>query len=243
MEVESYAIYCVVLCLSHLVQGITGFGAIVLALPVLTFFFPLKTLIPALIVVNLIQTTWLVATERKHIHSRHARTIVLLSLVGLPFGYAVYRFLPSDQLKIGLGMFVVIVATWNLSGFTSKRQAPLPLYYLLNLMGGFVQGAIASGGPFMVIYAARMLKDKSAFRATLSVVWTVLNVILCCTYTATQTWSSDMLPLIGLALPCMALGTALGMALHQRIPEKPFRTLVFSILLVSGLVLLRPLVS
>jgi len=50
-----------------------------------------------------------------------------------------------------------------------------------------------------------------------------------------------MLPLMGFAIPCIIFGTALGIVLHDRIPQKPFRTLIFSLLLVSGLILIRPL--
>ena len=131
MEITGYTVYCLVLLLSHLVQGITGFGGIVLALPVLVYFFPVKTLIPALVVVNLVQTMWFTVSERRHIQPGHAKSIVFLSLAGLPFGYAAYRFLPSEQLKVGLGIFVIIVAVWNLNGLTLKRRAPLFYYHFL----------------------------------------------------------------------------------------------------------------
>ena len=236
-----YTVFVAVLLLTHLIQGITGFGAVALALPVLVYFFPLKTLIPALVFVNLLQAAWFATTERKHIHPEHFRSIMLLSLAGLPVGYAVYRYLPTDQLKIALGVFVIVVAVWNLSGITLKRSVPLAYYHLLNFLGGIAQGSLASGGPFLVIYAARMLKDKSEFRATLMLVWTVLNILLCITYTASQSWTADMIPLIGLAIPCIIIGTVAGIYLHDRIPQKPFRTLVFSILLICGFVLLRTL--
>jgi len=237
----NYVVFCLVLCVVNLIQGVTGFGAVVLALPVLIYFFPLKTLIPALVAVNLMQTAYFAFTQRKHIHPGHTKSIVFLSLAGLPVGYAIYRYVPSEGLKVALGVFVVLVAVWNLAGIDIGRRVPRPAYHALNFMGGVTQGALASGGPFLVIYAARMLKDKSAFRASLSVVWTVLNALLCIFYTATRSWNADMIPLIGLAFPCLVLGTVLGLILHERIPQKPFRTMVFSILLISGIILLRPL--
>jgi len=243
VDLLSWAIYCLALGFSHLVMGVTGFGAIVLALPVLTFFFPVKTLIPALVAVNLAQAAWFAVTERRHIHQRHARSIIVLALAGLPIGYAVFKYLSAEQLKIGLGAFVVVVAAWNLAGIQLQRQVPAGYYHLLNFLGGITQGALACGGPFVVIYAARMLTDKSAFRATLSLVWTVLNSILCITYLATGRFGADTVPLLGLALPGVAFGTVAGIVLHERIPQKPFRVLVFTILFISGLVLLRPLIS
>jgi len=243
VQYSNYAVFCLVLCLTHLVQGITGFGAVVLALPVLVYFFPLKTLIPALIVVNLLQALWFAVTEREHIHRRHALSIGLLSLAGLPLGWAVYQYLPADQLKLALGVFVVVVAVYNLAGIKSPVPVPQRLYHLLNFLGGVTQGALASGGPFLVIYAARMLEHKSAFRATLSVVWTLLNFTLCVTYALSGSFQTDQVPLLALALPCVAFGTVLGNALHRRMPMKPFRTLIFLVLLFSGLILLRPLLG
>ncbi len=243
MEMIPYIILALVLCFTHLVQGVTGFGALVLALPVLTFFFPLKTLIPALVAVNLLQVGWFALTQRSHIIADHAKSIVLLSLLGLPFGFAVYSYLPSDDLKLLLGGVVTAVAAWNLLGLRLPWQAPDRWFHALNFAAGVVQGALATGGPLMVIYAARMIKDKSAFRATLSLVWLVLNTVLCLSYTVSNRWSADMAPITGIAVPTMVFGTVLGMKLHDLIPERPFRALVFALLLVSGLLLLRPLFS
>ena len=231
------------LCVTHLVQGITGFGAIVLALPVLTFFFPLKVMIPALILINLIQAIWFAVTQRKYINWPHAKKLVIYSGIGLPIGYLVYEYLPAEQLKIALGVFVVIVAIWNLSGIAEKHDLPQPFYSILIFLGGIIQSALASGGPFMVIYAAKMLPEKSEFRATLNVLWIVLNLVLCITYTVTGAWNAQMLPIIIVGLPCVVFGTIVGIIVHEKIPQRPFSLIVFIILLISGLILLRPLIS
>jgi len=244
---ELNAVSCLVLIatlfLSHLVQAVTGFGAVVLALPILVYFFPLETLVPALVAVNLIQAGYFALRERRQIHRRHAVSLLSLSLLGLPLGYSIYRYLPETQLKIGLGFIAMAVASWNLAGLKMSRPLPPPFYHGLNFLGGIAQGALASGGPFLVIYAAKNLPDKSAFRATLSLAWTVLNLILCLSYTAAGSWKMDMVPVIAVALPVIALATWLGLRLHERIPHKPFRVGVFILLFLSGLFLLRPLLG
>ena len=239
----SWIVFAVVLLLVHVVQGVTGFGAIVLALPVLTFFFPIKILIPALILVNAAQSLYYAIAERRHIQVVHARAIIWLSLLGMPVGYALYRYLPAEQLKLGLGGFVVLVALWNLSGIKLGTQPPRSLYHLLNFMGGLTQGALGSGGPFLVIYTARMIQDKSQFRATLSLVWAVLDFLLFVFYLSSRSLTREMAPLVLVAVPVVMVSTWLGVVLHDRIPQKPFRTLVFAILLISGLILLKPLLG
>ncbi|MFO8058177.1 MAG: sulfite exporter TauE/SafE family protein, partial [bacterium] len=226
---------------AHVVHGITGFGAMVLALPLLSLLFPVKIILPVMVVVSFFQVGWFVITQWDRIQFKHAASILVLAAIGFPFGFAVFSYLPTKWLEIALGLFVIFVALWNLSGIETSRQLPQPAYYLLNFAGGIVQGALASGGPLLVIYAARMIKDKSEFRATLSLVWVVLGAFLAASYTIAGVWKPAMAPLILLGLPAVAAGTAAGIYLHDRIPQKPFRLLVFTLLLMAGAVLARPL--
>jgi len=213
----------------------------VLALPVLVLFFPLKTIIPALITVNLLQTVYFSWSERKYINTFHVKSITLLSLCGLPIGYFIYQYLPTYYLKIALGIFIVIVALWNLSGIKPGRQLPNTIYHFLNFLGGITQGAFGAGGPFLVIYASQMLKGKSSFRATLSLVWTILNFMLVISYCVTHSYNRKVIILIALSVPFIIIGSLLGKILHDKIPQKPFNTLVFTILLFSGIIFLKPL--
>ena len=239
--VASWIVFCLTFVLANLVQGITGFGSVVLTISVLAFFLPVKQLVPVLVAISLVPMIWFALVGRRNIHWRHVRIILLLALAGLPLGYLVYRYLPAGALKIALGVFVVVVAVANLTGLRIRIRVPALFYYLLNLFGGIFQGALAAGGPLLIIYAARSLDDKAAFRATLSIVWIVLNSILCITYLATGVFNQSMLPAIGAGVACMLAGTVLGMLLHDRLPEKPFRILVFLLLLMSGAALLLPL--
>jgi uncharacterized protein len=239
----AYGVLIVTLLVAHLVQGVTGFGAIVLALPVLALFFPLKVLIPALVLVNLAQVAWFAWRERRFIHRGHATSMALAAVLGLPIGYAIFRFLPAEELKVGLGFLVILVAGWNLAGPSSSRPAPRRAYHLLNLGGGIIQGALASGGPFLVIYAAAMLRDKASFRATLCAAFVVLDLVLSAANAATGCWSTGMVPLVLCGLPGMLVGTLLGTILHDHLPVRPFRVLVFALLLLSGVILLRPLLG
>lgn len=241
MEILHYSIYVLTILFAHAVQTITGFGSMVLGLPVYTFLFPLKTVIPALVVVNAAQDAYLAISQRRHINRKQAKIMIPLALLGLPIGYSIYSYLPAEGLKIALGVFVIAVATWNLAGVELKQGAPKALYYPLNFFGGITQGALASGGPFLVIYAAKMMKDKSEFRATMCLLWAVLNAVLCCMYTYNHTWQREMLPLIFWTIPPIVVATIAGQYLHSKIPPKPFKKLIFTILLLSGMFLLLPL--
>ena len=240
-EIELYVMLVTVIFLAHVIHGITGFGAMVLSLPLLSLVFDTKLILPVMVVVSFFQVAWFVITQWKKIQFRHAAYILVLASVGFPLGFAVFSYLPTEWLETSLGVFVIFVALWNLSGIETSGKLPEPAYYLLNFVGGIVQGALASGGPLLVIYAAKMIKDKSEFRATLALIWVVLGAFLMASYTVSGVWKSEMWPLIGWGLPAVVAGTAAGIYLHDRIPQRPFRIMVFALLLLSGAVLIRPL--
>lgn len=243
MEVYRYVLLAVVLGLGFMVQGITGFGCAVLTLPILAFVFPIKLLIPVVIGVNVLQSAWIAIRDRKLVDKKHGTAMVLCALVTLPLGFLFYRDLPAEELKIALGMFVVAVAVWNLAGGELKKPLPALAYYPLLFLGGFTEGALAAGGPPIIIYTARMVPDKTAFRATISLLWAVLNTAMVGIYTVSGTWTREMVPLIAIAAAGAIVGTLLGLHLHDRIPQKPFRLGVFSVLLLAGLVLVKPLLG
>lgn len=238
-----YLALCLILLGANIVQTVTGFGVMVLAIPALSFIFPLKILIPALVAANLGLAIYYALAERRHIDKKAFRAIAGLCLLGLPFGYLLFDHLPADTLKILLGLFVVVTAVWKLSGREPRKETPLILYYILVVVGGFVQGALACGGPFLVIYAARVVPDKTVFRATLMAVWVVIGSLLCAGYTISGAWRTEMLPIMALAVPCMSLAVVIGNRIHDRIPMRPFKIAVHVLLLLSGLLLLKPLVG
>ena len=49
------------------------------------------------------------------------------------------------------------------------------LLYALLVIAGVVHGMYVCGGPLLIIYATKKLKDRDEFRSTLSMVWVALN--------------------------------------------------------------------
>jgi uncharacterized protein len=109
--------------------------------------------------------------------------------------------------------------------------------------GGIMQGAFGTGGPLIVVYATQTLAEKSAFRATLCLVWVTLNpVALGMRWAAGKPVGMDVFQVVGICLVPMALGLALGNIAHHRANEKTFRRVVFAVLILSGLILAKSLI-
>lgn len=224
-------------------EGITGFGGTVLALPFLSMLLPVKT---AVCIVPLMSVCWgliVIAQSWRLIAWRQLLTILIFAALGIPLGIWGLNILPEAALKCVLGAFVILAA---IKGFyTSRHPASEPdaqssplrkaVTCLILTLGGVFQGAFACGGPLFVIYVSREIRDKSAFRVTLSCVWVICNIAIFIRNLAVGgVYPTGFWGLWLCLVPFFLCGALLGNVLHKRVNIEVFTLLTNIILLLAG---------
>ena len=229
---------------THLIEGITGFGSTVLALPFLTPLVGIKNAIPVLCVLNCVMAAYLVGRSWRSISWREFGFIALWVVLGLPVGLALYAFLPANVLCAVLGAAMIVIGADGVrkcrkrSAESSAGAKRTFLMRALLFCGGIIQGAFGSGGPFIVIYAAKALPEKSLFRVTLSLLWLATNSVRLVVWTIRGTvWNRENAMLALAALPFMVAGVLIGDWLHHRVDGYCFRLCVYLVLGVAGAVM------
>jgi uncharacterized protein len=111
---------------------------------------------------------------------------------------------------------------------------PAPVAAGLLAIGGMVHGLFGSGGPMIVYVAGRQIEDKRALRATLAVLWLVLNGVLLVNYGTLGLLDARSATRSAAMLPGLVLAVFLGDWVHGRLPPRPFKILVNVILLIAG---------
>jgi uncharacterized membrane protein YfcA len=113
----------------------------------------------------------------------------------------------------------------------------LMLSRALTFGAGITHGLFASGGPLLVYALGDIQLDKSRMRATLLVVWFTLNSCLSLLFLVDGTLLPS-LPRLVFYLPLLVVGVLLGEYLHHRLNEQRFRQLVYSLLAITGALLM-----
>ena len=231
---------------THLIEGITGFGSSVLALPFLTPLVGIRNAVPMLCLLNCVMAAYLVCRSRRSISWKEFGFIALWVALGLPVGLALYEFLPAHILCAVLGAAMIVIGAdgsrkclKRTDSTDSSAGAKRSIFMrALLFCGGIIQGAFGSGGPFIVIYAAKALPEKSLFRVTLSLLWLVTNSVRLVVWSVQGTvWNRENIALILAALPFMAAGVLIGDYLHHRVNAFYFRLCVYLVLCVAGAVM------
>jgi len=238
----SLVILAVLLLFSYTTEAVTGFGSIVLALTIGANFFPIKTLLPLLVPLNLFLSGSIIARHHAHIvRPLLVRRIFPFMGTGVLAGVALFQVVEGPLLKRVFGGLVILFALRELLRGRGG-QPPLlsdvrQIFWLL--ASGITHGVYASGGPLLVCAVGRLPLSKSEFRVTLSTVWFVLNLLLTIIYLVTGQIQASTWRLLLLMLPIVPLGLFIGERLHRTVSEEHFRVVIHLLLVVAGVSLLR----
>ena len=241
--------FAAILFAAYAVQTVTGFGSMLLAVTFGAHLLPIRELVTLAVPVSLLQTGYIVVRHRDQVRWRLLGTRVLpLMGVGLAGGYLVGRDMAGAWLKMAFGAMVLALASrelwllWRAREDAAATARPIPKAASVAAMlgAGMVHGIYATGGPLLVYAIGREGLPKHEFRSTLSAVWIVLNVVLVTSFAAEGRYAAaDAVDLLVL-VPAVPLGLVVGELLHHRVPERPFKIAVFTLLVAAALSLLIP---
>ena len=230
------ALLALVVLAAYTTQAMIGFGANIIALTIGAHLWPLETLLPLIVALNLPLSGTLVWRHRQQIAwAPLRRAIAPLLALGFVAGMAGAQWLQSQALALGFGLLVCAIAAWELArGQAPPRAAPRWQAGGFLLLGGLAQGLYASGGPFVAYAVDRMQLGRAGFRATLLLIWLVTNSILLGSFAAAGRLDGPFALRLLAFLPLIAAGLWLGERLHHSVSEAAFRRGLYLLLLAAG---------
>ncbi len=230
----------VVVLVAFMVAGITGMGAVVLALPLTSLFIGVRLSVCSLQTLGLALSAYLALSGWKHVRRKPFLVTVALGVVGMPAGILFANQLPEAGLMLAVGAYVTFMGARVLLPGLRERRLPDWLLKAQLVAGGAVHGAFASGGPLMIAYFHESIHDKSAFRATMSLSFVALAVLLLAQWTLSGAWAAGTATTVLVMAPFMLAGVAAGEAIHRRVNIRVFRTLVSAVMVVIGVLTIAP---
>ena len=233
------ALFSLIVLVSHLLEGITGFGSTALSLPFVTLMLGIEVARPVLMLYTLLLCLYILPQSRGQVDWKSYGTMLGLIALGLPFGVLLYTRLPRQLLLGLLAAFMIVVAVRGLlQAFGTKKQVrPMPGWLLgvLIFLGGIIHGAFSSGGPLVIVYATEKIKDKSRFRATMCMVWLTLNILLLGQMAFAGELGAAVWEMSLWGLPALIAGALLGNIAHKKLDADLFTKVTYAALLLAGL--------
>jgi len=233
-----FAAIAAIVTLAFFVQAATGFGAMVIALTLGAFLYPVSELLNWFVPQVLILSTYMLIKHREAIDWRlFFRNIIPFMGGGMIVGQIVYYQVDTNSLTLLLGTVVAALSLRALLSNTPNKQTNSPLWPWTT-SAGVVHGIIATGGPLLVYGLNKQSIDKAAFRSTLLLVWLVMGLGLIASFITSGQLTAVELPRIGILAMCLPISVMVGEWAHKRLNQALFEKIINLILLFCGLALL-----
>lgn len=218
-------------------QGFAGFGAGLLAVPLLLLRFDITVAVPVCVLASIVLNAQLCVSYRDALSWGRIMPLLLGSIPGLILGSLVLVHAPPVLTRSVLGGILVAYGLWGLwaKSATGMMGSPRPVYgYAAGMASGAMGAAFSANGPAAIVYVSLTDWPKNTIKGTLAGYFLANNVA-----TLAAEAASDLLTLqVALAgmvgAAGIGLGGWMGVRACSQLGERDYRRAMFALLFLMG---------
>jgi len=225
---------CAVLA-AYVIFAISGFGSTLIAVPLLAHLFPLKFVVPVVVLLDATASYAQGFRLRGELNKRDVLPLLPFLVAGMLAGVSILVSVPGKLLLPALGIFVAVFGAYYAlkreSAFRFGRWMAAPF----GLLGGTSSSVFGVGGPFYVMYLVGRGSTPAQIRSTMPVIFMFTTVSRIVLFAVAGLMTKDVLVTAGLLLPAMVIGLWCGNRLHLNISRDHAVRVIGGLLTLSGL--------
>lgn len=229
-------LFAAMLFVAMFIQAITGFGGPLIAMPLGIVLMGVEVAKPVITVCAWSAAMLVAVPAYRYINWKESLKMTAIMFAGVLAGLWFFNNIDMGRLILLYAIVVFAVGVKKMF-FESNKGLSIPLQYGALGIAGIMQGMFLAGACFIVVYALEKIHDKQEFRASLSVVWALLNTYLLYTYQATEQFTPEVIKLSALCIVPLVIAIILGNKVVKRINQKVFLQMTYGILIISGIIL------
>jgi len=222
------------------VNGIVGFGAALVAMPILAFGIDMTLAVPCAGLLVLVLNFQMVWNYRRHLALGGMGPLLAGALPGALAGAYMLRFMSESALRLGLGAVLIGYGLWGLlARRAERRELGKPWAVLTGLLSTSFGTAYGINGPPLAVYLSFRGGGQQETKAALGAFFIVSGVFVVVAQALAGVYSMHVAKLAAVSVPAMLLGGWAGMRLSNGIGDAHFQAGLYLMLLVMGANMLR----
>jgi uncharacterized membrane protein YfcA len=235
---STHILLVLIFFLAGLVQGVTGFGSALVAMPLLLLFLDAKTAVPLCMLNGLVITSFLSLQLKHHMDWKKIMPLFAGCIPGILAGVIFLKRAENDTMKILLGVILVAYASYSLRA----RPCPRHIHRAWSVLAGFATGAIgaafSAGGPPTIIYTALTGWSKDGIKATLSGFFFITGILMAVAHALTGLTTAQVVHYFFVSMWAVLSGTWAGSLLYRRLARETYLRGAFLTLFAMGLMMI-----
>jgi uncharacterized membrane protein YfcA len=214
--------------LGGIVSGFAGFAFSAVAGAILLYFLPPLLAIPLMMCCSVASQMTSLAMLRRLINWHEITPFLIGGAMGVPIALYLLTRIDGQTFRVAFGIFLVLYALYMLarpgSATIADAHSGAAIHSAVGFVGGLLGGLTAMPGGSLVIWCDLRGISKEQQRGLVQPYILAMQVfaivLLLCRSDAID---DDLLKYLLLALPALAAGTFIGVALFGKIDDKKFR--------------------
>ena len=232
---EIYIILCIIAFFAGFIQGLSGFGSVLLALPLLAFFLDVKTAIPLVVLYSVALSVFLLLQLRQFWDWKKIYPICIGSLPGAPVGVWLLNHLDKQIIQWIVGLLLILYAVYSLLTRPAVRGLRNRWAYFSGFIAGCLGGMISASGPPVIVYISLQPWSKDQLKVTLQGFFIISGLVVIISQAIGGLMTENVLFFFLTSLPGLFFGTWTGSLFYGRIREDSYKNIILTFLSLLGL--------
>ncbi len=229
--------------LAGFVNGISGLGAAMVALPIVFPYIPPQLVVPSTTILIAILCAYMTWAYKQHLRIKAITPIVIAAIPGSILGGALLYYLPVAYIQFIAGTFMLLFVFWHIFIAIAGKSIKI---YKENTIGASVDGffmglintSISFGGVVVGIYALFVGWTKEEVFANVSIAIVFGSTISGVVHAANGLYSVELLKYVAIGGPAAIIGFLSASPLTKRINKKVFVNALLFVIAIAGTVCL-----
>jgi uncharacterized protein len=238
---HEYVWVCVIFFLAGFSQGLSGFGSILVSIPLLSILLDIKTVIPLTALAGVVVSGILLHQLRQVLDWKRIYPFLLGAILGVPVGVFFLKVVDKTLIEWVLGLTLVSYSVYGIL-FNASRGKKVELSdiwaYPFGFAAGCLAGVFSAAAPPIIIYMSLQAWSKDEVKSTLQGFLLVTGLAVVFFHSVTGLLSWTVLRLFAVSVPPLTLGARLGSALYGKVSETSYRNLMYVLLGTLGIYML-----
>jgi uncharacterized protein len=235
---ETAIIIAAAFAFGGILKGATGFGAPVLAIPLLALFFDVPFAVTIFAVPNLVPNLWQSwAFRAQRLPLGFILRFTLSGALGAGIGTFMLAKLPENVLSLVLAAIIFAYVTFRLLRPSWKLAYPLALKLTppVGIIAGILQGGAGLSAPASLTFLNAMQLEREQFIATISMFFVSLSLVQIPLLASYGYMTATNFALSSAALIPLVAFMPVGARLARHISPKMFDRIILTILSLLGI--------
>lgn len=231
----SSLLLCLIALLAGFTQGLSGFGSVLVALPLLVLFLDLEMAVPLVSIWGMTINTILLLQLRAHLRRRNILPLTVAAIPGIPLGVYILKNADIRFLEMLLGILLVVFSLYFICSGGKTRNLSNIWVYVAGFCSGCLGGSLAMSGPPVIVYTALKPWDKDEIKSTLTGFFFLSGLIILATQAMGGLVTTAVLTSSLISIPFIIGGVICGSAIYHKLETDRYRQVIVGLITLLGL--------